>query len=732
MRKCKKQMTRKEHVPLPLRPPPPLHRLQNTTSNVAVGNVDSGTPPLAFSPGQYCRRSNNNNQQAQAKQQLQQLQRRHEQNLQQKHAPIISWGGKCSQSAAMAVATETTSADGSGGSRMAREGDEDEPLPWPPALSPLQLQPRASHQHHHQLHLPNPSFGDEDFGILAGCIENLESMGSIDDNSVVFIDSVRQSGNSGGGGASSHATAASRTSTETEAAVRAAAGVIAVSRGHGKSDAPADTLYHSRSTAPFTEMDAGSTHLTNNTTLPQKNAVAVTTMGTKITTPPSVVATNEDFMRQSHSSESVVVTSPSRNGDSNCSRSTESHPPSSPEAFLLITPVGMSGVPSPTSHHHMHTYDTSPTSLHWDEDYSNMDQFFNDMTHGGTTTNLSAGGGQEHVGLTSSRNERLDFVTAEACVDSSGGKSVQFSPLKRRKCEVLYDYRSPLLEDDGSEQKHVTTPQQQHHHHHQVQHEDSSDLTSTNSSQLLLRNVMTSSNTTDTPDLKTTNGRKTKKKNTKLKKNKNRKSLLKSKILLTPREQSYTSTPSSPRSSPAADAAAAPPPPSQLRMSEENNKSEIERVELNRYNDPMHPSKATLEQYDNELYHKLRNAHPPREMTLPPSLVPSVMTGNRLVTLQGSTKERKEYEIEDCVLYSTFAFYKFLHGIYPALERCTYLLPGLHQRKAKDHNSSRLKKVKDGIDWRSKIHGRSKIHVSSFGSFEFGDMPGMIRPDKVC
>ena len=683
--------TRKEHAPLPL--PPPLLRLHNTTAtNNVVAVVGTDTPPLAFSPGKSCRRHRKNNQQAQAHQQQQQQyqqQYRH-------HAPIISWGRKRNQSAATTVvpAAAPTFAGGGGDGRMVRGIDEDEPLPWPPTLSPLHhLQPRPLHSPQNQLQLPNPSFGDEDFGILAGCIENLDSMGSTDDNSVVIIDSVRQGGNDG---TSLHATTAASadgdrkysscmSSEKVVDATRAAAAVLT------------DTASVSRSIVPGPG---------KSTTTPRDDAVILTSLETKTTPPPPSMAATDEFMMRSHSSESIVVTSPSRNGDSNCSRSTVSHPPSSPETFMLLTPAG--GIPGggtsspPSSHrlhenHSMHVYETSPTSLYWDE-LSNMDQFFNDVTGGGRTTPTASprcGGGvdngavQSNDGVDSRQAGSGNVGVAGGECGASAGNYFHFSPVKR-KSDVLYGCQStPLVDDGNSEQK------------QQKQKDEYSLLASNNASPLSLRIMKSDS-------------KKTEKKAKKLKKSKDQdKSPVKSAILLTPRNQIFSLKPSS---------SSHPPPPSapiplQPPLFQENE-TEIESTEGNLCNDPMHPSNGTLETYDNELYHKLRNTQPPRGMTLPPRLVPSNLTGNQLVILQGSSKLHEHYGIEECVFHSTYAFYKFLREIYPSLEGCTYLLPGLQQISA-NHHSSRCEEDSGGIDM------RSRIHVSSFGSF------ALSRSDKV-
>ena len=716
-----------ESAPSPLRPPPPLHRLHNTTATVdnVVAGVGTGTPPLAISPGQTCRRpGKNNRERAQAKDHP----RQH--YIQHKHAPIISWGGKLAQPAASAVdlAAASATTSGGGGSQITRGVDEDEPLPWPPTLSSLHLQPRPLHSHSPQIHLPNPSFGEEDFGILAGCIENLDSMGSVDDSSVVFIDSIRQGETSGG--TSFHATAtaddrhySSCMSLETEnvmAAARTAATAVleGSSTDYGTTHAFADTS-QSRSipASALSEKDALPTQSLD------KGADVITTMETKMT-PPSV-PTTDDFMRRSHSSESVVVTSPSRNGDSNCSRSTVSHPPSSPEPFLLLTPAGMPGA-SPPTHQHLHMYETSPTSLHWDEEYATMEQFFKDVTGEGptstcTTSHPNAGEvvvGQDNLGEMSSGKEGLNNALPDgACGDVGGGNFVQFSPVKS-KCDVLYDCRSPLLVEGGMggmEQKHIRTQQQ----YHQAHEEDNRHLASNIASPISLGIVMTSLSTSsveciDAADIKVQTSKKSKKENKKkLKKNKNRNSPVKSTILLTPQNQLY----SPPRSSPSV------PLPSQPQLNQENETG-IDSIEVDRFNDLMHPSKATLEQYDNELYHKLKSMHPPQCMIMPQSLVPSTMTGNRLVILQGSSKRIKHYETEECVLHSTHALYQFLSEIYPALEDCTYLLPGLQQRRSNSQCSNRCEE-EAGIDL------RSKIHVSSLGNFALGHLPGLPRSDKV-
>ena len=66
-------------------------------------------------------------------------------------------------------------------------------------------------------------------------------------------------------------------------------------------------------------------------------------------------------------------------------------------------------------------------------------------------------------------------------------------------------------------------------------------------------------------------------------------------------------------------------------------------------NEHSHPSKGTLEQYDNDLYNKLRDARSqPHDVKLPPLLAPQdEREGNRLIILRGSSRVHSDVKIED-------------------------------------------------------------------------------------
>ncbi|KAL7432608.1 hypothetical protein ACHAXH_001809, partial [Discostella pseudostelligera] len=312
-----------------------------------------------------------------------------------------------------------------------------------------------------------------------------------------------------------------------------------------------------------------------------------------------------------------------------------------------------------------------------------------------------SGAGQSNDGVDSRQIGSGNVGAAGGECDASAGNYIHFSPVKR-KCDVLYGRQSPPLVDDGNrEQKQLKTQRQNQQQHH-GQKDEFSHLASNSTSPSSLRIMKSDSKMTE-------------KKAKNLKKSKDRdKSPVKSAKLVTPRNQIFSLKPSS---------SYPPPPPSapiplQPQLFQ-GNETEVESSNGNLYDDPIHPSNATLKKYDNELYHKLRNTQPPRDMTLPPRVVPSNLTGNQLVILQGSSKQHEHYRIEECVFHSTYSFYNFLREIYPALEGCTYLLPGLHQRRtAANQYSSRCEEDVGGIDM------RSRIHVSSFGSF------ALTRSDK--
>ena len=142
-------------------------------------------------------------------------------------------------------------------------------------------------------------------------------------------------------------------------------------------------------------------------------------------------------------------------------------------------------------------------------------------------------------------------------------------------------------------------------------------------------------------------------------------------------------------------------------------------------NEHSHPTKGTLEQYDPALYHQLKATQPPSPIQHPPLLVPRDRAGNRLSIIRGSERQHSDFEIDDCVSSKTYLFYKFLREIYPALEGCRYLLPGLSSSQSSGNRRS-LKEM------HSEDEMECAINVSEFGSFRLGHVPGMTRSDKVC
>ena len=106
---------------------------------------------------------------------------------------------------------------------------------------------------------------------------------------------------------------------------------------------------------------------------------------------------------------------------------------------------------------------------------------------------------------------------------------------------------------------------------------------------------------------------------------------------------------------------------------------------------------------------------------MPQLLVPDDRTGNRLTILRDSSIVN--YKLDDCVQSKTYEFYKFLREIYPALEGCTYLLPGLVK-------PSRRMLSEDEEDAVQAMVGPT-INVSTFGTYRLGHVPGMTRAQQV-
>ena len=140
-----------------------------------------------------------------------------------------------------------------------------------------------------------------------------------------------------------------------------------------------------------------------------------------------------------------------------------------------------------------------------------------------------------------------------------------------------------------------------------------------------------------------------------------------------------------------------------------------------------HISRGTLQHYDNELYTKLSNTKvkaPSKTKSMKQLLVPADRLGNQLTILRGPTKSTSHYKMDDIVSYKTYEFYKFLREIYPVLEGCTYLLPGLVRRGG--GRSSRMSLDDDDDDDLGPT-----INVSPYGSVKLGHVPGMSSADKV-
>ena len=117
---------------------------------------------------------------------------------------------------------------------------------------------------------------------------------------------------------------------------------------------------------------------------------------------------------------------------------------------------------------------------------------------------------------------------------------------------------------------------------------------------------------------------------------------------------------------------------------------------------------------------------------LPRPLVPDddFAAGNRLAVVRCRPSATCDaYEVEDCVASRAFACRKFLAEVQFAFGGCSYLLPGLRGACGGSDDelvASRGGGARGGVsDW------GGSINVSSFGSFVLGHTPGMRRSDKV-
>jgi hypothetical protein len=121
------------------------------------------------------------------------------------------------------------------------------------------------------------------------------------------------------------------------------------------------------------------------------------------------------------------------------------------------------------------------------------------------------------------------------------------------------------------------------------------------------------------------------------------------------------------------------------------------------------------------------------KLTLPPQLVPDDKEGRRLVVINGTSKQCKDTKIDGTYVKSvikpdnavmlskkptTNAHFIFLKNLYPALEGCTFLLPGFKLRISEKKPFN--------------IPGMH-IQVSSFGSFKLGhDIPEEVSALVFC
>jgi len=588
----------------------------SSSSAISIDMSSSGTPPLAHSP---VRRPS--------------LARQKKKKRNEQHQPQVQ----------VQIINHATP------SRSSRPSSS-LPFPSPMLPSPISLPSPIRQHNHHQHHSgPNPSFGEEDYGILAGCIENMGSMGSLESVDLVngIVDNNKESNYN------------YMSAEKVEAASRAAAAVL-------KSD-----NHKHAAMASATNTEAASRLLE--------------------TTARDIMAGGDG------SNESIVISSPST-GHSQGQLSTMSHP-HSPESFLMgdsllddpktnlsrsyedlgrshsfaITPGAMSNInnTAATSYNYNQGCNPSPTSLGLDWGYdTNMDHFFDDM-NGSITPGGPAG-----------LKRKCDVLGSAGSADD--GKDHNQDENKRSR--LLYNndsFISHFASDAPIASFGVGVFGSLSNSSNDLP-ENNHGMASTNKKQSLH------------PPVKTT--------------------------LLTPRNR-LTSL----------QQRRSPLPPQAPQLSDDDGElgvllpSTFTRTmpNMNITNEHSHPSKGTLEQYDDTLYHQLKNTVPPTHhgnVTLPPLLVPRYRTGNRLATIRGSSKQHSDIKVDECVSFKTYEFYKYLREIYPALERCTYLLPGLQSKKKEMWNKSSSLEEED--------LGGCMINMSSLGSIRLGHVPGMAMMDK--
>lgn len=191
-----------------------------------------------------------------------------------------------------------------------------------------------------------------------------------------------------------------------------------------------------------------------------------------------------------------------------------------------------------------------------------------------------------------------------------------------------------------------------------------------------------------------------------------------------------------------------PPLPRQQPQSTSNvtcTPSSPAKPNVNVTNEQSHPTKGSLQHYDPALYNQLKSSQPfpaSRNVALPPLIIPRDRAGNRLAIIRGSGRRHSHKEVKDIGsaaagmgMAKMHAFYKFLREIYPALEGCQYLLPGLQQRQQRQQRQQWQEDDKGELLLEGSCPEETAIdgctmNVSKFGSFKLGHVPGMTIAEK--
>lgn len=157
---------------------------------------------------------------------------------------------------------------------------------------------------------------------------------------------------------------------------------------------------------------------------------------------------------------------------------------------------------------------------------------------------------------------------------------------------------------------------------------------------------------------------------------------------------------------------------------------------INVSNELSHSIQGNLEHYDPTLYKQLNSTHPfpaTSNAGLPPLVVPRDRAGNGISIIRGSERRHSHVEVKNVGsavaagdMAKMYAFYKFLREIYPALQGCQYLLPGLQQWHQGDKGELSLKGSYSDV----MASNGCTMNVSKIGSFKLGHVPGMTIAEK--